>query len=420
MMKYIFLAAIIALLSFKAVSADENIIGKIIFHSGDVLLNEKKIADKQTVSLSAGDTIATADNSYAQIEMLDKAIISIKPNSNFSFDSYSEAKIQLQLERGSIRSVTGQYGEKNKDIFELLTPIVSIGIRGTDFYVHTDNNKSKAYVASGGISLTPIILKCYQMSVACSNKEITELFSSPTPQYVEIRKGETTPVIINGPISTDFIFETSMLSQKARDEISKRLRGESLSLPTPLDIINQYPSQQPNKFILSDGDTSIRWGRWENYAYINSSNIPESAISLANYETKLSNTFYSLLLKRAPAVDKKPGTFNYSIAAAEALLYRGGSIYPAQVNNGKLYVNFNDNTFVTEFTVLSSQMKDSNLIYSIGNISKDGVLSGSHHSAYSNADIKGIHSADKENVGMLFEKTVDSESVISGAINWKQ
>ncbi len=83
-----------------------------------------------------GETIVTGPIASLQLRMVDKAIIAVRPNSSVQIDTYrladSGGSALLHLVEGSMRSVTGLIGQKNKNNYRVITKGASMGIRGTD------------------------------------------------------------------------------------------------------------------------------------------------------------------------------------------------------------------------------------------------------------------------------------------------
>lgn len=83
------------------------------------------------------DTISTAADSFVVIKMEDNTKMTIRPESTLIIGEFDltkgEEKGSMKLLKGALRTVTGLTGAANPDQFKLETPVVSIGIRGTDF-----------------------------------------------------------------------------------------------------------------------------------------------------------------------------------------------------------------------------------------------------------------------------------------------
>lgn len=90
--------------------------------------------------LEAGDTLTTAQDSYARIRFSDGAEIVLRPNSVFKIDQYryaadapAEDNFLVSLLKGGMRAVTGSIGKRSKAQTAYHTPQATIGIRGTHF-----------------------------------------------------------------------------------------------------------------------------------------------------------------------------------------------------------------------------------------------------------------------------------------------
>ena len=116
--------------------------GKAIFVLGKVIAVDKsgmELRIRRGDELNSGDTIVTNASSQIQIRMDDGSLLAVRPNSRFSIDDYVfQDDIDTDLShytliKGTIRSITGTIGKRNKSAFGLNTLVGTIGIRGTDF-----------------------------------------------------------------------------------------------------------------------------------------------------------------------------------------------------------------------------------------------------------------------------------------------
>jgi len=90
-------------------------------------------------ALDAGDTVVTGETALAQLTMTDGTRLSIRPDSEFKLDEYSHrgesdttGRMFMSLVRGTLRSITGLIGSRNRRGYRVRTPHATIGIRGTD------------------------------------------------------------------------------------------------------------------------------------------------------------------------------------------------------------------------------------------------------------------------------------------------
>lgn len=99
--------------------------------SGDaVFANDRLISGKDgsaSVVLRDGTTLALANNSQLEIQQ-------------FAFDATTQnGSILVNLMQGSMRMLTGLIAKVNPDAIQVKTKTLSIGIRGTDFIVETED-----------------------------------------------------------------------------------------------------------------------------------------------------------------------------------------------------------------------------------------------------------------------------------------
>lgn len=134
--------AFIVCASLAAAQVCASTAGAFQFVAGDVRLvlggGSERPARKGT-PLAAGDTIVTARNAVAQLKMADGAIVVVQPDSRLSVVEFRYAGVEdgservvYRLEHGGFRAITGAIGRRNKDTYQIQTPIAQMGVRGTD------------------------------------------------------------------------------------------------------------------------------------------------------------------------------------------------------------------------------------------------------------------------------------------------
>jgi hypothetical protein len=101
----------------------------------------------QKSEVMAGDTLATADDSYARVKFTEGGEVTLRPNTQFEIREYSyEAdrperdNIVLGLAKGGLRAITGLIGKRNQNKVQMQTSTGTIGIRGTIFGALQCNN----------------------------------------------------------------------------------------------------------------------------------------------------------------------------------------------------------------------------------------------------------------------------------------
>lgn len=155
--------------------------------------------------VNVGDAINTAAGARAQIRFTDGGYVSLQPNSLFRVDDYhyenktdGKEKGFFSLLKGGLRTITGVIGHVNRDTYKVVTPLATIGIRGTG-YNAVLNDHLTVSVADGIISLTnkggTLILSQGQSALVKDINTIPSLtFEKPATPPVSLT-GTTMPLI---------------------------------------------------------------------------------------------------------------------------------------------------------------------------------------------------------------------------------
>jgi hypothetical protein len=118
-------------------------VGRVQFVHGDVRIMGAGGAHRTMLQREAvyeGDTLISAKSGYAQLRMVDDAVIALRPDTVLRIDTYyyhgnqhdgSERGFFFLL-KGGFRAITGAIGQNNKQNYLVNTPVATIGIRGTD------------------------------------------------------------------------------------------------------------------------------------------------------------------------------------------------------------------------------------------------------------------------------------------------
>jgi hypothetical protein len=88
-------------------------------------------------SVYEGDSIATGARSELHLHMADGASFIVRENSKITIAEYvadggDKDRSLIELTRGALRSITGWIGQYNRSNYRVRTPLVTIGVRGTD------------------------------------------------------------------------------------------------------------------------------------------------------------------------------------------------------------------------------------------------------------------------------------------------
>jgi len=137
--------------------------GRLTFAFGDVQLERdgRQIKARRGLILEAGDTVRTGSRGRAQLRFRDGGYLSLQPDTVFRVDEYrfsgqadGSERSFFSLLKGGLRAITGLIGHRNRASYQLRTPTVTIGIRGTEFGVRVDGSgQTFAWVGEGEIEL---------------------------------------------------------------------------------------------------------------------------------------------------------------------------------------------------------------------------------------------------------------------------
>jgi hypothetical protein len=150
---------VLAAALFASADAVAATAGAFQFVAGDVrviLANGAERPARKGTPIAAGDTVATARDSTAQIKMGDGGILVVQPTSRltvveFRYDGREDGseKVVYRLESGGFRAITGAIGHTHKDSYVIETPIAHMGVRGTD-------HESYYFPAGGSANGVPV------------------------------------------------------------------------------------------------------------------------------------------------------------------------------------------------------------------------------------------------------------------------
>jgi len=136
-------------------------IGTIMVAKGDAHIKraQNMLPIKNGMDIQKGDEIITKTQTRVQVMLNDDTVITIGPESSFSFldyffDGTKKSTIQMQGNRGFFRSVTGRIGKIAPENFKVKTQLATIGIRGTDFSAQLGEDTASYVCNRGEITLS--------------------------------------------------------------------------------------------------------------------------------------------------------------------------------------------------------------------------------------------------------------------------
>ncbi|NVK37448.1 MAG: FecR domain-containing protein [Gammaproteobacteria bacterium] len=140
--------------------------GHVILTKGNVTATAEDGSNralKRRSEIFNGDVIRTGPAGSVQIRFIDKALMTIKANSEMNMEAYllaqegnaeQKEQVLMSLVKGGFRTITGTIGKGDKSAYKVNTPAASIGIRGTNYEVQQEADGGFVMgVYSGGIQV---------------------------------------------------------------------------------------------------------------------------------------------------------------------------------------------------------------------------------------------------------------------------
>jgi len=130
------------------VAAAARKVGLVQTVSGSVIAVDKsKVSRKLLVGnpVYLGDKVITGEDGLVRLKMIDDAILDLRCFSIMVIEDYAinpdNRRSILNLLQGSLRKVTGKIGKMSEDVYELKTPVASVGVRGTEYALRVFQSK---------------------------------------------------------------------------------------------------------------------------------------------------------------------------------------------------------------------------------------------------------------------------------------
>ena len=148
-----------------------------------------------------GDRLFTGPSGFIRLSMIDDAKIDLRCNSEMLIEDYQLMRAGnrsiIYLIKGSLRKITGSIGKFADDVYEMKTPISTVGVRGTDYalrVLQTHGCDGSVDVNSKGLFIKvnsgAIDLKNKTGSVSLNKGEAAHIKGAKTkPQSISVDKG---------------------------------------------------------------------------------------------------------------------------------------------------------------------------------------------------------------------------------------
>jgi hypothetical protein len=123
-------------------------VGEVLIARGETLaINQQKVSRDLNVgdAVYVGDKIVTGEDGFLRLHMVDNAKLDLRCYSIMVIENYDlqskKRRSILNLLQGSLRKVSGEIGKWTEDVYQLKTPVASVGVRGTEYALRVYQSK---------------------------------------------------------------------------------------------------------------------------------------------------------------------------------------------------------------------------------------------------------------------------------------
>jgi hypothetical protein len=135
-------ALVFSLAVTPLVSAEDENAGMVVASRGEVIAmsNGGSRELKQGDFVYVDDEIMTSNRSFAVLQFVDGAKVTVRPDSVMIVETYlyngnAEDAATLSLVSGGLRVITGAMAKSNPENYKVRTPVALMGVRGTEFSI---------------------------------------------------------------------------------------------------------------------------------------------------------------------------------------------------------------------------------------------------------------------------------------------
>lgn len=370
---------------------------------------------KRGADVFSGSAIETSAGGHVHVRFLDGALVSVRPASRLTVERYEASSggvgaIKFKVEKGVVRSVTGEWGQANPEKFRLNTPVAAIGVKGTDFVVRVSGEATEAAVFAGAIAMSPLTPECERTLGPCEAANMLTLASDKKGLMLQLG-----PQTDGAPKLAPYI---DLLAGRARDGqlgAGKTVVAESAAV-----------ERNSQTAAVADAVTQPRPLLWlHNRA---GWNVPSQTISqrytdalASGMRPVVGDLFVSLYRDETVHRQYQPIAANpvaFKLREASAVYHpgvaTGRSSEVATISHGTLNVNFASSQYVTQLRV-SAPHAGPTLVNVAGRIDGTGRFVGNN----ANTSIAGGLSHDGTEAGYMFNQAIGLGN-LTGLTLWGQ
>jgi len=423
------------------VSAGDRPVGEVTMSVGPVMkISAQGIPEPvaRGSRIMPGDRLDTAEGGHVHIRFVDGALVSVRPGSRLWVEDYkfdpqhvSLSLVRFKLEYGVARAISGAAAEGAKDRFRLNTPLVAIGVRGTDFVVRAGGEATAAAVNQGAIIMAPFGEGCRAQALGPCGSSTAQLLSADMGQlqmefHAHLAQPEIKP--LQGAVFTAGATDTGQTGRASENHapvsggaIAGRSDADGLVTTALAEgavqaVIDGHPAGPGGTVVppSPEAPPALQWGRWSSDAAAGDISVALDQASQGRKVT-VGNDQFILYRNEANGPDLAPGlgSYNFNLGSSFAQYSAGGQIAAAAVQQGQLSIDFAARQFSTSLSVTSAQT-GSVTVAGSGFVRSDGIF---YDRSIAGQAIAGAAALDGKTAGYFFEKAVGA-GTLSGITLW--
>ncbi len=395
-------------------TTDPNTVGTVTLTIGvsQVVRGRDILTLAKGSSIEVGDRIETTDSGHVHIRFVDGARVSVRPDSVLRVEAYqydpahpTDAIVKFDLEHGVARAISGDAAHQASDRFRLNTPLVAIGVRGTDFTVQAGLQSAVVVVNQGAIVLAPLDAGCSAAGLGpCVGSRARELSASMSGTALVYRANTAEPSFqpISALKGTDKI--TPIMQQE--HDSSVQAQGVVADSKSPSSIVGFLPQQ-----------SSLTWGRWPTNALPGDNLTVPFVTAMQGNQVTVGDGYYFLFRNEGVPnlLGSMTGEATFALHGGVANYRSSNNVYsPATIQGGLLGLDFTHDTFATNLTI-SSPATGVQTVNATGSLNPvNGIFLGNT----SDTHVAGAVSLNTLQAGYLFNKSFVNGSALTGATLW--
>jgi hypothetical protein len=414
--------------------------GHVVFVAGKADVGAR--AATLEMAVQEGDALSTGADGYIYMKTVDDGFLILRPNSRARVTTYhvdaanpANTRVKLELLSGVARSISGTAVKQARQNFRFNTPVAAIGVRGTDFIVHTNAQTSWVSVVSGGVVVSGFAGACGPDGGGpCEGGASRELFAGRADAMLQVRRGQQVPQLLHNTTIAPELNPPARSDEPAGKAVigahggSAALDDVSLVPAKSTEPLLAGPARPPEPVVVAPPVViaqpepptpapEILWGRWQAIAGLPAQPAMVERIDAeASRARVLIGSYVVARPDHSSFVLPSEGKVSFALVDSEATLTRlGGEPMAAKVENAHLDVDFVARSFSTRLSVVNSLGKVD--MASRGDVTANGLLDSSLYSP--GFVVQGVLGGAKATeAAYTFKSTGTPELGASGVTRW--